>query len=157
MQFKNIDSLSITECCEHLNIKKEDLPKALDGLGNLSEVDHLVADRLILLLNEDKSYFMSCSTIEQYKDYLDKRVDGLYRVKANAEIARLKAVKAELDFYNNNKGSISGCEEYLKKYPNGKYVKEAKVIIENKRRITKIILIICAIIIFIITFATQRF
>lgn len=151
MQFKNIDSLSITECCEHLNIRREDLPKVLQELENLSEVDQLVLDRLITLLNADKSCFMSCSTIEQYEKYLSTWKDGLHENKANAEIARLKAVKAELDFYNNNKSSISGCEEYLKKYPNGKYVKEAKGIIENKRRITKIILIICAIIIFIIT------
>ena len=150
MQFKNIDSLSITECCEHLNIRRDDLPKVLHELENLSEVDQLVLDRLITLLNADKSCFMSCSTIEQYEKYLSTWKDGLHENKAINEVTRLKAVKAELDFYNNNKGGISGCKEYLKKYPNGKYVKEVKKIIENKRKITKYILISFAVIIFIV-------
>ena len=33
MEFKSIDMLTITECCEHLNLSKQDLPKALYAYG----------------------------------------------------------------------------------------------------------------------------
>ncbi len=87
MQFKNIDSLSITECCEHLNIKKEDLPKALQGLNKTTELDRLVIARLNLLLNEDETAFKSCHSIEEYKRYCAIWTDGLYNTKA-AQIIR---------------------------------------------------------------------
>lgn len=153
MQFKNIDSLSIAECCEHLNIKREDLPKVLRDLKELSETENLIVSRLIFLLNEDRTNFMSCSTIEQYERYLALWTDGLHRGKAAQRVAQLKAQAEELAFYKTNQNSISGLESYIKKYPNGRFIQEAKGSLANKkkaRKIRNIILLIIAIVIAIV-------
>ena len=153
MQFKNIDSLSIAECCEHLNIKREDLPKVLRDLKELSETENLIVSRLIFLLNEDRTNFMSCSTIEQYERYLALWTDGLHRGKAAQRVAQLKAQAEELAFYKTNQNSISGLESYIKKYPNGRFIQEAKGSLANKKKARKtrnIILLIIAIVIAIV-------
>lgn len=94
MEFKSIDLLSITECCEYLNIVKEDLPDALsrnsDGVSNLSEIDRSVVIRLSSLIEADKDAFEHCSNIKHYQEYLTSSLDGLYREKANTEIYKIK-------------------------------------------------------------------
>lgn len=137
MEFKGIDSLSITECCELLNLKREDLPEALQELNAPTERAQLLIDRLKSLLNEDKSAIESCRTIEQYENYLCTWVDGLYHGYAQSRIARLKAEADEFAFYKNNKDSISGCEAYLQKFPKGRFVKEAQSLLAQKKKSRK--------------------
>ena len=137
MKFKSIDTLSITECCEQLNLRREDLPEAIQNINEPSERDELLIEQLQSLLNEDKSAIESCRTIEQYEGYLSTWVDGLYHSHARTRIAQLKAVAEELAFYQENKDSISGCEAYLQKYPKGKFVINAQSTLAQKKKARK--------------------
>lgn len=137
MKFKSIDTLSITECCEQLNLRREDLPEAIQNINEPSERDELLIEQLQSLLNEDKSAIESCRTIEQYEGYLSTWVDGLYHSHARTRIAQLKAVAEELAFYQENKDSISGCEAYLQKYPKGKFVIDAQSTLAQKKKARK--------------------
>ena len=137
MKFKSIDTLSITECCEQLNLRREDLPEAIQNINEPSERDELLIEQLQSLLNEDKSAIESCRTIEQYEGYLSTWVDGLYHSHARTRIAQLKAVAEELAFYQENKDSISGCEVYLQKYPKGKFVIDAQSTLAQKKKARK--------------------
>lgn len=146
MEFKSIDSLSITECCEQLNLRREDLPDAMQDLHELTERDRLLIARLELLLSEDKSAVESCRTIEQYEGYFSTWTDGLYHDYAKTRIAQLKAEAEEYAFYKTHKDSIWGCEEYLQKYPNGKFVNDVQPILLQKKKTNKV----CIIIIFLL-------
>lgn len=137
MEFKSIDTLSITECCEQLNLRREDLPEALQNIIEPSERDELLIEQLQSLLDEDKSVIESCRTIEQYETYLSSWADGLYRGYARNRIAQLKAEAEELAFYQENKDSISGCEAYLHKYPKGKFVIDAQSTLTQKKKARK--------------------
>ena len=137
MEFKSIDTLSITECCEQLNLRREDLPGALQEVIEPSERDQLLIEQLQSLLDEDKLAIESCRTIEQYEGYLSTWVDGLYHSHAHTRIAQLKAAAAELAFYQENKDSISGCEAYLQRYPKGKFVSDAQSTLAQKKKARK--------------------
>ena len=137
MEFKSIDTLSITECCEQLNLRREDLPEALQNIIEPSERDQLLIKQLLSLLDEDKLAIESCRTIAQYEGYLSTCFDGLYRSQARTRIAQLKAEAEELDFYRRNKNSISGCEAYLQKYPKGRYVNDVQSILAQKKKARK--------------------
>lgn len=137
MEFKSIDTLSITECCEQLNLRREDLPEALQDIIEPSERDQLLIEQLQILLNEDKSAFESCRTIEQYERYLSTWVDGLFHEHARTRIAQLKADAEELSFYQKYKDTISGCEAYLRKYPKGKFVSDAQSTLVQKKKVRK--------------------
>lgn len=137
MEFKSIDTLSITECCEQLNLRREDLPEALQEVIEPSERDQLLIEQLQSLLDEDKLAIESCRTIEQYEGYLSTWVDGLYHSHARTRIAQLKAAAEELAFYQENKDSISGCEAYLQRYPKGKFVRDAQYTLAQKKKARK--------------------
>lgn len=137
MEFKSIDTLSITECCEQLNLRREDLPEALQDIIEPSERDQLLIEQLQSLLDEDKLAIESCRTIEQYEGYLSTWVDGLYHSHARTRIAQLKTEAEELAFYQENKNSISGCEAYLQKYPRGKFVSDVKSALVHKKKARK--------------------
>lgn len=137
MEFKSIDTLSITECCEQLNLRREDLPEALQEVIEPSERDQLLIEQLQSLLDEDKLAIESCRTIEQYEGYLSTWVDGLYHSHARTRIAQLKAAAEELAFYQENKDSISGCEAYLQRYPKGKFVSDAQSTLAQKKKTRK--------------------
>ena len=137
MEFKSIDTLSITECCEQLNLRREDLPEALQEVIEPSERDQLLIEKLQSLLDEDKLAIESCRTIEQYEGYLSTWVDGLYHSHARTRIAQLKAAAEELAFYQENKDSISGCEAYLQRYPKGKFVSDAQSTLAQKKKARK--------------------
>lgn len=137
MEFKSIDTLSITECCEQLNLRREDLPEALLEVIEPSERDQLLIEQLQSLLDEDKLAIESCRTIEQYEGYLSTWVDGLYHSHARTRIAQLKAAAEELAFYQENKDSISGCEAYLQRYPKGKFVSDAQSTLVQKKKARK--------------------
>lgn len=137
MEFKRIDTLSITECCEQLNLRREDLPEALQEVIEPSERDQLLIKQLQSLLDEDKLAIESCRTIEQYEGYLSTWVDGLYHNHALTRIAQLKAAAEELAFYQENKNSISGCEAYLQRYPKGKFVSDAQSTLAQKKKARK--------------------
>lgn len=137
MEFKSIDTLSITECCEQLNLRREDLPEAIQNINEPSERDQLLIEQLQSLLDKDKSAIASCRTIEHYEAYLTSWADGLYRGYARNRITQLKAEAEELAFYQENKDSISGCEAYLQKYPKGKFVNEAQSTLVQKKKTRK--------------------
>lgn len=137
MEFKSIDTLSITECCEQLNLRIVDLPDALQDIVEPSERDQLLIEQLQSLLDEDKLAIESCRTIEQYEGYLSTWVDGLYHSHARTRIAQLKAAAEELAFYQENKDSISGCEAYLQRYPKGKFVSDAQSTLAQKKKARK--------------------
>lgn len=137
MKFKSIDSLSITECCEQLNLRREDLPEALLNLNEPTEKEQLLITQLESLLNEDKAAIESCTTIKQYEGYLSTWVDGLYHGYAQTRITQLKAEAEEFAYYTNNKESISGCEAYLTKYPKGKFVQEVQLLLAQKKKSRK--------------------
>ena len=137
MEFKSIDTLSITECCEQLNLRREDLPEALQDVIEPSERDQLLIEQLQSLLDKDKLAIESCRTIEQYEAYLSTWIDGLYHRHARTRIAQLKAEAEELAFYQENKDSISGCEAYLQKYPKGKFVSDAQSTLVQKKKVRK--------------------
>lgn len=137
MKFKSIDTLSITECCEQLSLRREDLPEAIQNINEPSERDELLIEQLLFLLNEDKSAIESCRTIEQYEGYLSTWVDGLYQSHARKRIAQLKAAAEELAFYQENKDSISGCEAYLQRYPKGKFLSDAQSTLAQKKKARK--------------------
>lgn len=149
MEYKKIDELSISECCAGLNIESQQLPTILENISGPQEI----IDRLRILLDADTSAFKSCSTLEQYERYLSLWTDGLYREKATQRVAELKAETEELAFYKTNQNIISGLENYIKRYPNGKFTHEAKVCLANKKRARKIrniVLLIIAIIVAIV-------
>lgn len=138
MEFKNIDSSSITECCEYLKINRQDLPEVVQSLKDLKGLDKLVVARLNLLLNADKAAIEACENIEQYEKYLSTWPDGLYHHFAKHRIAQLKAETEEHAFYEKHKGRIWECKKYLKKYPYGKYSDEIRSILRRKRRVRNI-------------------
>lgn len=91
MDIKSIDRLSITECCEQLNLRREELPEALQNLSESSNRDKLLIEQLEFLLDKDKSAIELCKTIEQYEEYCSTQVDGLYHDYARQRITLLKA------------------------------------------------------------------
>lgn len=149
MEYKKIDELSISECCAELNIESQQLPTIIENISGPQEI----VDRLKSLVDADMSAFKSCSTIEQFEKYLELWIDGLHRSEASQRVAQLKAQAEELAFYKTNQNSISGLESYIKKYPSGRFIQEAKGILANKkkaRKIRNIILLIIAIVIAIV-------
>ena len=149
MEYKKIDELSISECCAELNIESQQIPAILENISGPQEI----VDRLRSLVEADMSAFKSCSTIEQYEKYLVLWTDGLHRGKAAQRVAQLKAQVEELAFYKTNQNSISGLEGYIKKYPNGRFIQEAKGSLANKKKAKKIrniILLIITIVIAIV-------
>ena len=130
MEYKKIDELSISECCAELNIESQQIPAILENISGPQEI----VDRLRSLVEADMSAFKSCSTIEQYEKYLVLWTDGLHRGKAAQRVAQLKAQVEELAFYKTNQNSISGLEGYIKKYPNGRFIQEAKGSLANKKK-----------------------
>ena len=146
MRVKSSDSLSITQCCEVLGIDKKELLKVFPDINGPQEV----IDRLKLLLDRDKSIFESCQTIEQYEVYLSTNIDGLYCDSAKEKIALLKVDAEELVFYDVHQNSISDLETYIKKYPNGRFIQEAKVSLANKKKTRKIRNIILLILLLIV-------
>lgn len=147
MKFKNIDSFSITECCEYLRINRQDLPEAVQNLKDLQRFDKLVVSRLIFLLDTDKATVESCWSIEQYEKYLSIWPDGLYCHFARQRIDQLRSESEELAFYKKHKESSLGRKKYLKKYPNGKYSGEIRAILRRNKRIRNIIFIIFSFIV----------
>lgn len=158
MRIKKVESLSISECCKFLKIRRKYLPEAIRRINEPTKSDLLVIARLESLLVEDKSAIDSCQTIEEYEGYLSTWTDGLHYDYARTRIDQLKAEAKELAFYQDNKGCISGLETYIKEYPNGKFIKEAQNTLESERKLrnlyNKILLTIIVVVIVIICMMT---
>lgn len=131
MKYKKIDELSISDCCAELNIRRNQLPAILENTSGPQDI----IDRLKLLVDSDLSAYKSCSTIEQYEAYLASWTDGLHRKLAAQRVTQLKAQAEELAYYKTNQYSISGLESYIRKYPNGKFSKEAKLSLNSKKKV----------------------
>ena len=95
MEFKSIDSLSITECCELLNLDRIDLPTAVQNLATPSKIEQ----RLILLIDADRSAFQRCTTINDFDNYLCTWPDGFWRDEANKTKMQLLHIKDDDDFF----------------------------------------------------------
>lgn len=130
--FKDVDKLSISDCCSILGIDKKDLPNILEN-AHFSMEQQPIADRLKLLISRDKSTFYSCSNIEQYEMYLSLWPDGLFHDAARQKVAQLRIETEELAFYKKNKNSLSGCKAYLQKYPNGKFANDVQSLLTQKK------------------------
>ena len=135
--FKYIDGLSISDCCRLLGIDRKDLPNILENT-QFSLDQQPISDRLKLLIDQDKSTFCSCLTIEQYEMYLSLWPDGLHNDSARQRIVQLRIETEELTFYKKNKNSLSGCNAYLQKYPKGKFVNDVQSILVQKKKSRKI-------------------
>lgn len=163
MEIKSIDSLSIIECCDLLKINKQDLSNIIKHQFE-EEKNNLILKHLNILLKEDEKHYQNCvsltknlihqddfrNAIKAYNNYLSIWFDGLWRKEAQKEITRLKSELEEIEFYDKNKNTISGCKAYIKRYPNGKYASEIKFSLNQKKRKhrtrnTLILLIIFAI------------
>ena len=55
MRIKKVESLSISECCKFLKIRRKYLPEAIRCINEPTKSDLLVIARLESLLVEDKS------------------------------------------------------------------------------------------------------
>jgi len=167
MEFKNIEQLTITDCCNRLNLKKEDLQQVVLTVKSFSSIilheeifgnqelygeKQEIAQRLVSLLIEDRECFQRCRTMQEYEDYLSKWEDGLWKSDAEGNIQRLTSEKEERSYYTSNKKTLNGLNKYLKKYPNRLYANQARNDIKalNKRKHKKILVIIllCSISLF---------
>lgn len=147
MEFKNIGQLTITDCCNQLSIPREKLKQVVvtaaddDRLHNAISkeqswrgVQQEIVQRLETLIREDRQSFLQCKTLQQYETYLSKQEDGLWRDEALKKIRGINAQLEERSFYRKNLSSVEGLQQYLYKYPNGIFSKEAKEALDDKRR-----------------------
>ena len=150
MEIKSIDELSITECCERLGIDRNNLPETFEPK---SSTEQLILGRLTELLHSDKEAYEACHSLEDYQRYRDIWTDGLYKNSAYQKINEISAAKEqalleeETQFFNRNKDTKDGCKAYMAKYPNGRYVSEAK---EMLKRYTKRLVCIWAFILLVV-------
>ena len=163
MEFKSIEQLTITDCCNQLTVSKESLKKVVVAVnmdtsllserifGNelLAGAKNEIAQRLTLLLIEDRKYFLRCKTLQQFENYLSTWSDGLWRNEAFQKVKTIKNEQEEKEFYLKSKSSINGLERYLHKYPRGKFSESARKELAEKRRnkhVKRIITIVATVI-----------
>ena len=144
MEFKNVDSLNISDCCELLRLNREELPDAIQTLTGLNELEELVAEKLTNLLKEDKSAFVSCNNVNHFEAYLSSWPDGMYAKQAAEILAKHKAKEEEANIYEECKKNLRKCDEYINKYPQGKFLREVKLIV-LKSTIKRILITIFAV------------
>ena len=128
--FKCIEDLSITDCCCFFKIKPSDLPEIIGSIQENPEHKE-IKKHLLQLIKKDNHDFASCSTIEQYKKYLNSWKDGLHRDEATKKIAELKSEAEEFAFYTKSMNSISDCKTYIKKYPYGRYINKVSAKLDD--------------------------
>lgn len=128
--FKLIEDFSITDCCDFFKIKLSDLPGIIDSIPEKPECKEIKI-HLLQLIKKDNHDFASCSTIEQYKKYLNSWKDGLHRDEATKKIAELKSEAEEFAFYTKSMNSISDCKTYIKKYPYGRYINKVSAKLDD--------------------------
>lgn len=92
MDFKSIDQLTISDCCNHLSISRDLLKQAVVaakdnvsllyerafGGQSLTGINEEIARKLIFLLIEDRRTFLQCKTLKQFEQYLSSNNDGLW-------------------------------------------------------------------------------
>lgn len=170
MEFKNIEQLTITDCCNLLGLTRESLIDIVVSVNlgtsilherifnscELTEMNEKIAQRLISLLLKDYECFKQCNSLQQFKNYLLIWEDGLWRNNAEKEIQRINLKDEERNYYNANNNSLKGLKKYLKKYPNGLYVSKAragvKSISRNRCKIFSFIFTLCLIVLSIISY-----
>ena len=173
MEFKSIEQLSITDCCNKLSITKERLKQIVIDTnnnislfhgrlfceGSLAEEKEEIAQRLFLLISEDRKLFLRSKTAQQHEEYLSKMKDGLWRDEASKRINSFKIEQIEKDFYSKNKNTVEGLERYLRKYPHGTFSQNARKEIAERRRskTTKSILISAALVALVLIICFMNF
>ena len=173
MEFKSIEQLSITDCCNKLSITRERLKQIVIDTnnnislfhgrlfceGSLAEEKEEIAQRLFLLISEDRKLFLRSKTAQQHEEYLSKMKDGLWRDEASKRITSFKIEQIEKDFYSKNKNTVEGLERYLRKYPHGTFSQNARKEIAERRRskTTKSILISAALVALVLIICFMNF
>jgi len=163
MDFKSIDQLTISDCCNHLSISRDLLKQAVVaakdnvsllyerafGGQSLTGINEEIARKLIFLLIEDRRTFLQCKTLKQFEQYLSSNNDGLWCGEALKRINEFKDDKEEKEYYIRNQNSIEGLERYLHKYPRGIFALPVRKALNDKKRNRAVKLItICAAIVF---------
>lgn len=109
MEFKTIDQLTITDCCNKLSVSREGLKHFLEetngdfsllnerilGGQSLSGEKTVIAQKLKTLLCEDRRSFLQCKSLQQFEWYLSTYNDGLWRSEASKSIQDFKDEQEE--------------------------------------------------------------
>ena len=164
MDFKSIEQLTISDCCNQLSVTRGSLKESLAaanydfplfakmvfGGRELTGLNSEIVRRLVVLLREDRACFLQCKTLQQYHDYLSIWNDGLWRKEASVKVKALKEEQEEKDFYLKYRASIEGLERYLHKYPHGIYSQDVRKVLAEKKRgrlVKRLTAIVAAIIV----------
>lgn len=147
MEFKSIDQLTISDCCNQLtivtgqlkkvvaaNIDSSKLYEGIFGGQSLTGRKDEIAQRFISLLIEDRKCFQQCKTLQQFENYLLIWNDGLWRDDAFIRVKSIKDEQEEKEYYLKCKNSIAGLDCYLHKYPHGNFSQSAHKELAEKRR-----------------------
>jgi len=121
--FNTIEELSLEQCFELLR-REEVHPFA-------EQIQQQYDSELKKWKIKENNDFLTCKTISDYEQYL-ARYDNLSFYQIHFKEAALQ--KIEFLFWRYNNSSIKKCNRYLNKYPQGKYVTEAKQKIKTYKR-----------------------
>ena len=117
MEYKRIEDLNIAECLERLKIKRGDIKNFVANVNFesvikqflteqspeiTSEIGSLVYQRLVDLLQMDRTSFKSCHNLADYQSYMSKNIDGLWREEAELEIKKIEGEQLTKTIINNN-------------------------------------------------------
>lgn len=110
-KYKKINSLTLEEC--QVLLKNIDVTS-----GIYSEVNSVLGKREEEYAEFDRNTFKECSTINDFKNYIELFPGGLYVKDALASIEKLEWIE-----HSVNKKL---CKKYIKENPNSAYVEEAR-------------------------------
>lgn len=166
MEFKSIDQLTIKDCLGLLAIderqlkarvaKEKNVNTLLDDsfyvFGELSGQKALIKNRFKELVYNDRIAFLKCSTISDYNAYVSSNEFGLWRSESSSKINQINALQEEKKMYSDCKGSVNGLKKYIRLYPNGHYVEEARKLLKEKEQSHRIKRIVCSLIVLAVLF-----
>lgn len=156
--FSHIDQISIKTCFEKLSLNEEQLKNNIERVENTnillddcfysfdnSPVTPEIKSRVKDFVYNDRVQYLNCISIDNFEKYLSENEFGLWRKEALDKIHFLKELKdEELLFSKKTRRSL---REYIKRFPQGRFINEAQELYKKKKkqnRIKKIL--ICAII-----------
>lgn len=166
MEFKSIDQLTIKDCigllaidCGNLKqrIAKERnvnvlLDDAFYAFSELSEQKVLIKNRFKELVYKDRIAFLRCSAVPEFETYISCNDHGLWKNEASSKIKQINAQKEEDKLFSSCKGTANGLKKYIRLYPQGKYVEEARKMLKDKERSSRMRIIVCSLLAFMVLF-----